>query len=292
MGYQLLTFSPTGQRRRGTGALELRLLFESQLTVSSVFEPLQCCRAHDVASDVVSELNRLDFDVAGVLQSDSTRVVGWIDRCEVGDGACSQWMRAIEPDHVVSDSTPLSSVLHVLALQPWAFVIAGHGVAGIITRADLQKPPVRAVLFGLLSLLEIHLTHWINEHYTADSWRDLLKPNRVVLAENLLRERAKRNEEISLLDCLQLADKKVVVASTQAIRNALGLRSKKRARETLERAERLRDRVAHSQDLVTEESWKDLSDTVYSVEQILAASDEAIESQKKSGASSKLKVAF
>lgn len=281
MGYELLTFSPAGLRRRGTGVEELRRLFESSLTVSSVFEPLKCCLVDDDTQHVVAELQRLDFDVAGVLQQESSPVMGWIDRYKAGEGACHQWMRAIDPSQVVSDSTSLSSVVHVLALQPWAFVIAGHGVTGIITRSDLQKPPVRAVLFGLLSLLEMHLAFWINEYFTSEEWRDLLKPERAAMAEALFLKRVERNEEISLLDCLQFCDKKDIVASKSRLRELLELGSKQKARRALERAVDLRDRIAHGQDLVASDSWHNFSKTVLWIERVLATSDAAIELQNR-----------
>jgi hypothetical protein len=292
MGYQLLTFSSTGTRRRGTRAEELRLLFETRLTVNSIFEPLQCCCDDDSARDVIEELKRLDFDVVGVLERKSSRVIGWLDRSHVADGPCRRWMQAIEPDHVVSDSTSLSAVLRVLGGQPWAFVVAGHGVAGIVTRSDLQKPPVRAVIFGLLSLLEIHLTYWIGQHFQSDQWQELLSEKRVSAANTLLSERANRNEEISLLDCLQLCDKRDILFRCPALIDIFGLESPKAARQILRGAEGLRNRVAHSQDLVTGWSWQELSETVNSVEKILSLSDLVIGSRSQDGPPSKLRGTF
>lgn len=276
MGYDLLTASPAGTRRRGTRADELRSLFESMLTVSAVFEPLQCCHLDDPAIEVAKELARLDYDIVGVLHRESSRVVGWLDRDEVTDGPCESSIRKIEPDHVLSDSTPLTAALHVLAVQPWAFVVAGHGVAGIITRSDLQKPPVRAVIFGLLSLVEIHLDFWIQHYCPNDGWREFLSDERIRKADALLDQRDSRNEKISLLDCLQLCDKAQIISMVPEAVATLRLGSKNAANSTLGRLERLRNRVAHSQDLVSGETWEKVSNILRAVESILAASDDAV----------------
>lgn len=42
---------------------------------------------------------------------------------------------------------------------------------GIVTFADLNKPPVRVYLFGLVSLLEVHLRFWIRTAYSDGSWK-------------------------------------------------------------------------------------------------------------------------
>lgn len=281
MGYELLTASPAGTRRRGTRSDELRALFESMLTVGAVFEPLQCCYLDDPAMEVANELTRLDYDVVGVVHRESSRVIGWLDRNDVADGPCEHWVRKIEPDLVLSDSTPLTAALHVLAAQPWAFVVAGHGVAGIITRSDLQKPPVRAVIFGILSLMEIHLDFWIQHHCPDDTWLKCLSVERVSKAEELLEQKKRRNEDISRLDCLHLCDKARIVSMIPEACATLGLESKNAAKSALGRAEALRNRVAHGQDLVSGGSWEAVSTVLRAVEKILEASDIAVERLKR-----------
>ena len=156
-------------------------------------------------------------------------------------------------------------------------VVAGHGVAGIITRSDLQKPPVRAVIFGLLSLMEIHMDFWIQHHCPNDGWREFLRSDRLSQAEKLHAHRESRNEVISLLDCLQLCDKAKIIAMLPTASVTLGFASKTAAESTLGKVERLRNRVAHSQDLVSGETWEKVSKVLRAVETILEKSDQAVE---------------
>jgi len=57
----------------------------------------------------------------------------------------------------------LREVIRVLSDHEHVFVVVRRGVSGIVTRADLRKPPVRLLLFGLVSLLEMHLSYWTRE---------------------------------------------------------------------------------------------------------------------------------
>ncbi len=293
MGFELWTSPVTGYRRRGTRANEFRALFEKGLTVSAIYEPLRCCKPSDLGTHVREELERLEFDVVGVRDPDSGSVIGWVPRDLLKEDECSNSMESVPPGHLVSDSTPLMDLLEVLASREWAFVVAGHGITGIVTRADLLKPPVRALLFGLLSLLEIHLTYWVGKRFPDDSWTEKLSDARLELAKGLQAQRVDRNEEITLLDCLQLCDKRDLVVDDDELRERLGLGSKREAERFLSRAQKLRDRVAHAQeDIVGDGGWQRLADTIQFLEQFLMASDREVEVEAQRGQAPNLPAAF
>jgi hypothetical protein len=158
------------------------------------------------------------------------------------------------------------------------FVLIANNIQGIVTRADLQKPPVRVLLFGFLSLFEMHLSHWIQRCYPNDTWRTRLNPSRLEGAHQLWEERKARNEEISEFECLQFCDKRELVLANREIRERLGLGSKTAAGKLLRRAERQRDKIAHSQmDLETGDSWSDIIQMIRSIEKAIHESDTAIE---------------
>jgi hypothetical protein len=69
------------------------------------------------------------------------------------------------------------------------YVVLRRGVSGIITRADLRKPPVRLLIFGLVSLLDMHLSYWTGELFPKDSWREqITKARQTKLVSYWLRE--------------------------------------------------------------------------------------------------------
>ncbi len=145
-----------------------------------------------------------------------------------------------------SDATPLPSVLTVLKKRAHIFVLVGTEVRGIITRADFNKPPVRVYLFGLLSLLEMHLGFWIRVVYQ-DSWQTVLPAKRLVAAKKRQADRQRgRWQNVSLMECLQFCDKRDLVLARQDLCEKLRLGSKTKASNQLRCAEDLRNLLAHS----------------------------------------------
>jgi hypothetical protein len=136
--------SSAGYRRRGTTFAELNALFEKGLTTASISEPLRCCRPEDFALDVRAELDRLDFDVAGVRNPETRRVIGWIEKRSLSGERCGEHLVRFEPHQLASDSTPLVELIQMLAEQERAYVVARRGVSGIVTRADTGGAPSSA----------------------------------------------------------------------------------------------------------------------------------------------------
>jgi hypothetical protein len=154
-------------------------------------------------------------------------------------------------EHLISDATQLGDLLALLRTRERAFVLLGPNVKGIITLADLNKPPVRVYLFGLMSLLEMHLRFWVHKFYPEESWKGQLKGDRLEAASKIQTERKGRNEEIGLLDCLQFCDKRDLLLANAEFLKTLDIASKGGFEKLLKKAEDLRNRLAHSQlDLV------------------------------------------
>jgi hypothetical protein len=276
MAYQLWV-SRDGYRRKGTRASELRKLFDDGITADSIQEPLRACCYNDDAAKVAEELRRLDFDVAGAKKTEDCKIDGFVLRQDLGTSLCSSYVKPIALMDLIAESTPLVKVLNVLRDKPYIFVLTNDEVSGIVTRADLQKPPVRILLFGLISLFEMHLSYLIRKYYPYDLWRDKLTQGRIDKAEALLEQRKNRNEEIDLFSCLQFADKKSLVIVSENIIDILGLSDNKTAENTLDKIEKIRDKLAHSQDLETGTSWEEIIDVSVVVEDMLNRSDQFLE---------------
>jgi hypothetical protein len=279
MGYQLWISPNTGYRRRGTSFAELSEMLERGLVASSIVEPLRSCAANDAATDVRAELERLDFDVAGV-RNESGRIIGWAQRTALVEGVCGKHTVSFDPHNLASDATPLIEIVRMLSEQERLYVVVRRGVSGIITRADLRKPPVRVLLFGLISLLDMHLSYWIRELFPNDSWREELSDARRTKVAELLAARKLRNEEISAIDCLQLCDKRDILIGSEDARTMLELGSKSKATKILKAIEYVRDRLAHSQDDFTGEGgWPELAATIADIERMLVASEVTLEAR-------------
>jgi hypothetical protein len=284
MGYELWTSPITGYRRKGTRLEELRSLLGAGITGHAILEPLQSCPADAEAIEIATVLQDRDFDVAGVQLRPDGPVIGWITRDCLRDRKVRDHMKPITADTLVSDATPLPSVLTVLKGRSHIFVLVGTEVRGIITRADFNKPPVRVYLFGLLSLLEMHLGFWIRAVY-ADSWQTVLPPTRLVEAKKRQADRKKRKQNVSLVECLQFCDKRDLVVVRQDLCEKLRFGSKTKASHHLRHAEDLRNLLAHShQDLVKGSSWETVIGLVEWIEIVVHASDQHVEQEARNAA--------
>lgn len=285
MGYQLWVSPVTGYRRKGTRMSDLRRLFETGITANSIQEPLKCCFYGESALEVHAELERLGFDVAGIRTSKDQPILEFVRTASLQNGNCEEVVESIKAADIISESTPLIEVLIALKDRTYFFILNGRYVSGIITRADLQKPPVRILIFGIISLLEMHLTFLVRTLFPDEKWREVLKPGRIQNAEAILQKRKERNEVIDLTDCLQFADKRDLVLVSDEMRDRLGLNTEKGAKRLLLSIEKIRDKLAHSQDMVSGTTWEELIDVVQEVERMLQRSDDIVEREARNKAS-------
>lgn len=134
----------------------------------------------------------------------------------------------IRVDEVVAGSTGLASLLPRFAERDHLYVLDGDGIQGVVTRADLQLPPVSMAVLGLVVSLEMALTELIAT-YSHGSWLEQMQDGR---RKKLLErfDRARRaNAEITELECLDLTDRFDLVGRISPLGEALGIASPNRA---------------------------------------------------------------
>jgi hypothetical protein len=223
-------------------------------------------------------LHRRDFDIAGVRISECAPIAGFVRQIDLTHGLVKDHLKILDAENVIDESTSIQPLLDVLKDKSFVFVRINNQINGVITPADLNKPIVRVYLFGLISLLEIHLSFWVRQRYLDDDWKTALGSTRIAIAEGTQAKRLERHQELDLIQCLQFSDKQKLVVAHDELRQALNLGSKKRANSFLSSAENLRNTLAHSQyDLVAGGSWSELIQLVKRVEETISHSDELVE---------------
>ncbi|MGI3060635.1 CBS domain-containing protein [Vibrio alginolyticus] len=283
MGYQLWMSPITGYRRNGTRFSALKKIFIDSVTVRDIYEPLLCCRDNDPSGHVKETLMHRQFDTAGVID-ENQKVIGYVNTSDLKDGIIEQYRLDITIEQIISDSTPLASLLNVLQESEFLYVNHGAKVVGIITKADLNKPPVRVYVFGMLSLFEMHLNSWIRYEYPNNSWQDKLSEQRLAKAEETYELRKRNNQDLSLIDCLQLADKRALLAKSEAFRERFDF-SKKGFERFTRYVEQIRNEIAHSQDsIIASLPWGCFVEVLAEVDRFLTESDRLIEDEAKAGA--------
>lgn len=254
---------------------DLRSLFENNITIEYVAEPLKAVPSQAEVVEVLQWMRSQDFDVVGVETEDT--ITGYVERSSlmpIQSGKCGDYQRVFHTKELVAISTPLMKLLPILQQTPRLFVLDCNQVSGIITCGDLQKAPVRMLLFGLVTLLEMNLLRLVRLYYPQDSWQNFLKPERLEVARRLWKESQERNEATDLLDYLQFCDKRELVLHQPELLQQLELKSKRSGEKFLKSAEQLRNRLAHAQSLVSGSSWSDLISLAAGMEKLLVRCEE------------------
>ncbi len=283
MGYQLWTSPITGYRRRGTRFESVKQLFMDHITAQCIYEPLLSCPINSESNHAKEALVVRDFDVAGVKEKEDGPVLGYVFTKDIGEGEFKNYVNPIGIDIVISDSTPVASIINILDANEFVFVIAENKITGIITKADINKPPVRIYIFGIISLLEMHLNLWISHHFQDNSWTSKISEARMVMANEVYEKRKRNNQELSLIECLQFCDKKELLSNSQEFLNVFEF-GKNAFQKFLRRAEDIRNDLAHSQtSIISNLEWNKFHKTLSTTETFLLKSDAKVERMARDG---------
>lgn len=235
-------------------ASRLGRVFLQGFSAMDLAEPLVSFDAEAEARAVRALMEEKDFDVVGVREEGL--VSGYVRQTDLVAGRCGDFRRSFsEEDDLVPAHADFTVVVASLAINERCFVTVLDRVGGIITLRDLEKPPMRMFLFGVITIGEMLLTAIIRHRYGDGSWQERISPPRLERARQLQAERARRGQTVDLVDCLQYGDKGWVLSYDEDIRTALGLESRRAARKALKEMETLRNNLAHTQEIVPE-GWE------------------------------------
>jgi hypothetical protein len=250
---------------------DLRRIFERSITVRDIAEAFASFDATQAAHEVRQFMEAREFDVVGVRREGLP--AGYIRRTDLSTGTLSDHITSFDNQVLLPENASLLRAFEALRTTPRFLVTVMDQVWGIVTRGDLQKTPVRMWLFGLISLLEMQLLRLIRLYYPDDQWKSQISEGRMAQAVSILEDRRRRNEAIDLADCLQLADKRTIVAKTDSLKSLLGFPSRAKADETLGALEQLRNDLAHAQDVIAGR-WPYIVDLAETAEDLLRRCEE------------------
>jgi hypothetical protein len=230
-------------------AENIRRVFLEGFTASDVARPLHSFDAEASAEQVGSVMQELAIDVAGVRTAGL--VTGFVERESLTVGSCASSARLLEIPLLVEGTLPLAPLVLRLKEQPRLFVTVFGQPSGVVTCWEMQSPAGRMWLFGMISLIELGFGRMIERHCPGNAWQRFLSAGRMEKAQELLADRRRRNQQISLADCLQFADKTTIIARNEELRRLTRFSSRKEIETVGKRLERLRNNLAHSQDVIT-----------------------------------------
>jgi CBS domain-containing protein len=231
----------------------LRRVFLDGFRATDVAEPLTSFDWDRPASEVLAFMEAHDFDRIGIRREGLVRA--YVERSDLRAGRCGDLARPFGPDDLVSESASLQEVIQSLGTNGRCFVTLLDEVSAIVTLHDLEKPPVRMLLFGMVTLLEMVFTRAVDAAFPAEAWKVHVSAGRLAKAVHLQRERRRRGIEARLLDCLQFSDKGQLALRLPAVDPVRVLHtSRKSAERALGELEAIRNNLAHGQEIIPT-SW-------------------------------------
>lgn len=238
---------------------DVHRVFMQGVLARDIAEPLASFEESTTAGHLLEYLRGRDLQAAALRRNGLAHHVVERARLEAAAlaqdealaGPCLAFARPPTPEELLPDTSTIDRVVVQLQGRDFVLLEVFGAPGGIICRRDLEDPPVRMWLFGLLTLIEMVMVERI-EAWAPDemAWRALLSPARLAKAEVLQEERRRRNLETPLLHCLPLSDKGQIVARAESLRVAMRLPSRKRTVAHFKKLERLRNNLAHVQPIV------------------------------------------
>jgi hypothetical protein len=224
-------------------------IFLRGLTVQDIAEPLPSFDFHTPSEKVLTAMRSEQLEIAGVRENGF--VTGYFEIHELEEGPIGNYCHPIGEARILSGHASLSDLVLALNQVPYLFVNFLGEISGIVTRADLQDPPVRMWLFGVITLIEMRFLTLIRRRFPENGWERYLSERRLEKASALQAERQRRKQNPNLLDCLQFSDKAQIIVRDNELREQIGFASRRRGDEVIKDLEKLRNNLAHAQDIVS-----------------------------------------
>lgn len=219
------------------------------LTVAMIQTPraeLATCLASETA-EAVNARNIERYDFLPVVEGET--IVGLFHAAASRDNAAAGMQIGdhafpLSEDHVIGGDASILDFVVEADAKPCRLVFSGPRITGLVSLSDLQKLPVRAALFALITGLEMTMIEAIRRsHPSKEDWLMCLSPMRRRKTEEEI-ERSRQGD--GLVDSLlftQFCDKRdIIVKSRPAEMGKMKLHSR------LREIESLRNRLAHAND--------------------------------------------
>ena len=216
---------------------------------------LRICHVDDSVAEVKAANLKPIYDYLPVVRADG-HIVGLFsakrsaDGADVDDELVRDHMCTLsEADLIGADATIRDFICRVRP-QP-LLVVSGERINGLVAWSDLQKLPVRAAVFALVTGFELTMYEAIRAVFPeGDGWREHLSDTRLKDAEDVYELRGGNESDVKLLLCTEFCDKRTILKKclpfdSQAKAGAIPM-SKRKFEDEIKMIENLRNPLAHA----------------------------------------------
>jgi CBS domain-containing protein len=211
--------------------------------------------AQDESLTAVIERNRHNnFDHLPVLEAKAattakdTRIVGLFEIVKFMHSTAisnpvGTVMRPLSEDNLIGADASILNFVRDADIHRCRLIVSGREISGLVSLSDLQRLPVRAALFGLVTHLEILMTNVIRTEFGASlQWMDRLSSGRQQIAKEKIDVAKEADTLVDTLLFTQFSDKVVILRK----RTSFPWGSRSKFESELAAIQELRDRLAHA----------------------------------------------
>jgi hypothetical protein len=212
------------------------------------------CVADEAIADVVARnrLHRFDFLPVVQPQKDDLRrdtIVGLFEirpfmNGALAEGRVRERLSALSEQNLIGGDAGILTLVRDADRHKCRLVVSGYEISGLVSQSDLQRLPVRAALFGMVTYLELIMVDAIHRKF-GDS-RDWMKYLNETRQEKLRTEIESAQQQDSLVDALlftQFADKIAIICNI-----FIAELEDADVERDLKKIQKLRDHLAHAND--------------------------------------------
>jgi len=217
--------------------------------ISTKRPQLMTCAPEQTLSDVMAR-NTEPYDFLPVVTSENAaqdRIIGLFHAArycdeEPGERCIEEHYEPLSEDYLIGADASILNFVVDADKKPCRLVISGPEIVGLVSLSDLQKLPVRAALFALITGFEIAMFEAIKREFTDDEdWKSHLSNGR---REKIDEEIEQSHEGDGFVDALlftQFCDKSDILLKGFQLPESKTAFSGK-----LKQIQALRDNLAHA----------------------------------------------
>ncbi len=234
----------------GTGdvfhALHVGLTVE---LISTKRSQLMTCAPHEAVPDVIAR-NTEPYDFLPVVVTDDgqrDRIVGLFHATNFfgkkpGEGRIEQHYAPLSEDYLIGADASILNFVVDADEKPCRLVISGPNIVGLVSLSDLQKLPVRAALFALITGFEIAMFEAIKRGFANDEdWKAHLSEGDQQKIDEEIEKSHKGDGFVDALLFTRFCDKSEILLKAFQLPH-----SKTVIRNKLKQIQTLRDSLAHA----------------------------------------------
>ena len=203
--------------------------------------------------EVIAYLKDNGYDIA--VSSTGAAAPGCValESIEGKEGPVSPYITTIRPEEKITPDATVMDVIDGLRRSDYLFVFEKQGdFRGLVTYADLGKPPVRAVCFIAISEFEHELRQAAKIRFPSNVWLQRLSDgSQKEIGAVYVAEKTK-GIETSLLDCSSTHHLKEIFQKDGGWLEAVGYRSKDDFKRSMNAFIGWRNRVMHGRSIVAD----------------------------------------